>query len=64
MTRAKIVVIVLALAALLLPAALPWLKTPLILGTAFGIAAPMKAPTGCPTPPRMATNTISPERTQ
>ncbi len=39
MARAKIVVIVLALAALLLPFGLPWLKTPLILGTAFGIAA-------------------------
>jgi ABC-type branched-subunit amino acid transport system permease subunit len=39
MARARIVVIVLALAALLLPLALPWLKTPLILGTAFGIAA-------------------------
>ncbi len=39
MARARLVVIVLALAALLLPVALPWLKTPLILGTAFGIAA-------------------------
>ncbi len=39
MARASILVIVLALAALLLPVALPWLKTPLILGTAFGIAA-------------------------
>lgn len=37
--RAAIVAIVLALAALLLPMALPWTKTPLILGTAFGIAA-------------------------
>jgi ABC-type branched-subunit amino acid transport system permease subunit len=39
MNRAKIVVILLALVALLLPIALPWIKTPLILGTAFGIAA-------------------------
>ena len=39
MNRAKIVVILLALVALLLPVALPWIKTPLILGTAFGIAA-------------------------
>ncbi len=39
MTREKIVVVVLALLALLLPLALPWMKTPLILGTAFGIAA-------------------------
>ena len=39
MTRAKIAVVVLALAALLLPAALPWIKTPLIMATAFGIAA-------------------------
>jgi ABC-type branched-subunit amino acid transport system permease subunit len=39
MNRAKIVVILLALVALLLPVAMPWIKTPLILGTAFGIAA-------------------------
>jgi ABC-type branched-subunit amino acid transport system permease subunit len=39
MNRAKIVVILLALVALLLQVALPWIKTPLILGTAFGIAA-------------------------
>jgi ABC-type branched-subunit amino acid transport system permease subunit len=39
MSRAKIAVIVLALAALLLPVALPWIKTPLIMATAFGIAA-------------------------
>ena len=39
MNRAKIVVIILALLALLLPLAMPWIKTPLILGTAFGIAA-------------------------
>ena len=39
MTRAKIAVIVLALAALLLPVPLPWIKTPLIMATAFGIAA-------------------------
>ena len=39
MTKPKMVVIALALLALLLPLALPWLKTPLILGTAFGIAA-------------------------
>ena len=39
MSRAKIAVIVLALAALLLPIALPWIKTPLIMATAFGIAA-------------------------
>ena len=39
MARSKIIVIVLALAALLLPVVLPWIKTPLILGTAFGIAA-------------------------
>lgn len=39
MTKPKIVVIALVLLALLLPLALPWLKTPLILGTAFGIAA-------------------------
>ncbi len=39
MTRAKIAVVVLALAALLLPIALPWIKTPLIMATAFGIAA-------------------------
>lgn len=39
MTKPKIAVIVLALLALLLPLVLPWLKTPLILGTAFGIAA-------------------------
>ena len=39
MSKPKIVVIILTLLALLLPIALPWLKTPLILGTAFGIAA-------------------------
>jgi ABC-type branched-subunit amino acid transport system permease subunit len=39
MERAKTVVIALAILALLLPVALPWVKTPLILGTAFGIAA-------------------------
>lgn len=39
MTRPKIAVIVLALAALLLPVPLPWIKTPLIMATAFGIAA-------------------------
>ena len=39
MTRAKILVVALALIALLLPVAMPWIKTPLILGTAFGIAA-------------------------
>ena len=39
MKRAKTVVIALAILALLLPVALPWVKTPLILGTAFGIAA-------------------------
>lgn len=39
MTKPKIVVIALVLLATLLPLALPWLKTPLILGTAFGIAA-------------------------
>ncbi len=39
MSRAKIAVVVLALAALLLPVALPWIKTPLIMATAFGIAA-------------------------
>lgn len=39
MARAKIAVIVLALAALLLPMVLPWIKTPLIMATAFGIAA-------------------------
>ena len=39
MSKPKIVVIILALLALLLPLALPWIKTPLILGTAFGIAA-------------------------
>ena len=31
MNRAKIVVIILALLALLLPLAMPWIKTPLIL---------------------------------
>ena len=35
----RIRMIVTLLLALLLPLALPWLKTPLILGTAFGIAA-------------------------
>ncbi len=39
MGKTKIVVIALALLALLLPLALPWIKTPLILATAFGIAA-------------------------
>ena len=39
MTRAKIAVVVLALAALLLPIVMPWIKTPLIMATAFGIAA-------------------------
>ncbi len=39
MSKSKLMVIALALLALLLPLALPWLKTPLILGTAFGIAA-------------------------
>jgi len=39
MSRPTQLVIVLALLALALPAALPWLKTPFILGTAFGIAA-------------------------
>ena len=39
MSKPKIVVIILALLALLLPVVLPWLKTPMILGTAFGIAA-------------------------
>ena len=39
MARAKIAVIALALAALLLPLGLPWVKTPLIMATAFGIAA-------------------------
>lgn len=39
MTRAKIAVVVLALAALLLPMVMPWIKTPLIMATAFGIAA-------------------------
>jgi ABC-type branched-subunit amino acid transport system permease subunit len=39
MARAKIAVVVLALAALLLPMVLPWIKTPLIMATAFGIAA-------------------------
>jgi ABC-type branched-subunit amino acid transport system permease subunit len=39
MTRAKIAVVVLALAALLLPVVMPWIKTPLIMATAFGIAA-------------------------
>ncbi len=39
MNRTKIVVIILALLALLLPLSMPWIKTPLILGTAFGIAA-------------------------
>ena len=39
MSRTKLLAIVLAVMALALPAALPWLKTPLILATAFGIAA-------------------------
>ncbi|MFM7226314.1 MAG: branched-chain amino acid ABC transporter permease [Betaproteobacteria bacterium] len=39
MSRPTQLVIALALLALALPAALPWLKTPFILGTAFGIAA-------------------------
>ncbi len=39
MSRPNLLVIALAILALALPAALPWLKTPLILATAFGIAA-------------------------
>ncbi|MEK0435641.1 MAG: hypothetical protein RL369_1690 [Pseudomonadota bacterium] len=39
MLRPKLLIIVLVLLALALPVMLPWLKTPLILGTAFGIAA-------------------------
>ena len=39
MKRASTAVIVLALAALLLPAVMPWIKTPIIMATAFGIAA-------------------------
>jgi ABC-type branched-subunit amino acid transport system permease subunit len=39
MVRPQLLAIALALLALALPAALPWLKTPLILATAFGIAA-------------------------
>ncbi len=39
MSRPQLLVIALVLAALGLPVALPWLKTPLILATAFGIAA-------------------------
>lgn len=39
MARATVAVILLALAALLLPLVLPWIKTPLIMATAFGIAA-------------------------
>ena len=39
MSRPKLLVIALAIMTLALPAALPWLKTPLILATAFGIAA-------------------------
>lgn len=39
MLRPKLLIIVLVLLALVLPVALPWLKTPFILGTAFGIAA-------------------------
>ncbi|MFM7759485.1 MAG: branched-chain amino acid ABC transporter permease [Burkholderiaceae bacterium] len=39
MLRPRLLIIVLVLLALSLPVMLPWLKTPLILGTAFGIAA-------------------------
>lgn len=39
MARATVAVVLLALAALLLPLGLPWIKTPLIMATAFGIAA-------------------------
>lgn len=39
MRKAQLAVILLAGATLLLPLVAPWLKTPLILGTAFGIAA-------------------------
>ena len=39
MFRPRLLIIVLVLLALALPVMLPWLKTPLILGTAFGIAA-------------------------
>jgi len=39
MLRPRLLIIVLVLLALALPVMLPWLKTPLILGTAFGIAA-------------------------
>ena len=39
MLRPRLLIIVLVLLALTLPVMLPWLKTPLILGTAFGIAA-------------------------
>lgn len=39
MRKARIAVLLLAAATLLLPLVAPWMKTPLILGTAFGIAA-------------------------
>jgi len=39
MLRPRLLIIVLVMLALALPVMLPWLKTPLILGTAFGIAA-------------------------
>lgn len=39
MRKAQLAVLLLAAATLLLPLVAPWLKTPLILGTAFGIAA-------------------------
>lgn len=39
MRKAQLAVVVLAAATLLLPLVAPWMKTPLILGTAFGIAA-------------------------
>ncbi len=39
MRKAQLAVVLLAAATLLLPLAAPWMKTPLILGTAFGIAA-------------------------
>lgn len=39
MRKAQLAVLLLAAATLLLPLVAPWMKTPLILGTAFGIAA-------------------------
>lgn len=39
MRKAQLAVVLLAAATLLLPLVAPWMKTPLILGTAFGIAA-------------------------